>query len=83
MGLRKEYKPSAWIRIGLLVLLLVVVVWATSCGLGTAAKEKKQNWRPTEEIATMERLLQVALAPVGNTMYIWGGGWESMCRSGF
>ena len=77
MGLRKEYRSSAWIRIGLLVLLLVVVVWATSCGLGTAAEEKKQNWRPTEEIATMERLLQVALAPVGNTMYIWGGGWES------
>lgn len=25
---------------------------------------------------TMEKLLQTALLPVGNTMYIWGGGWN-------
>ncbi|MBO5097706.1 MAG: hypothetical protein J6B96_05260 [Agathobacter sp.] len=76
MGLRREYKPSAWIRIGLLVLLLVIVVWATSCGLGAATKDKKQDWRPTQEIATMERLFEVALEPVGKTMYVWGGGWD-------
>ena len=76
MGLRRGYKPSAWIRIGLLVLLLVIVVWATSCGLGAATKDKKQDWRPTQEVATMERLFEVALAPVGKTMYVWGGGWD-------
>ena len=76
MGLRREYKPSAWIKIGLLVLLLIVVVWVTSCGLGSNTKEQKQDWEPTKEIATMERLFEVALAPIGNTMYVWGGGWD-------
>ncbi|MBQ7954384.1 MAG: hypothetical protein IJ282_01400 [Lachnospiraceae bacterium] len=31
---------------------------------------------PTEEPATLERLLKIALLPVGDTMYIWGGGWN-------
>ena len=26
--------------------------------------------------ATIKRLLQVALQPVGSTMYVWGGGWN-------
>ena len=25
---------------------------------------------------TMERLFEVAMQPIGSTMYIWGGGWE-------
>jgi len=75
MGLRRGYKPSAWIRIGLLVLLLVIVVWATSCSLRSSSEEK-QSWRPSQEVATMERLFEVALAPVGKTMYVWGGGWD-------
>lgn len=75
MGLRREYKPSAWIKIGFLVLLLVIVVWATSCSLRSSSEEK-QSWRPSQEVATMERLFEVALAPVGKTMYVWGGGWD-------
>ena len=77
MGLRREYKLSAWVKIGLLVLLLIVVVWATSCGLGAVSKDKKQDWKPTKEVATMERLFEVALAPIGKTMYVWGGGWDT------
>lgn len=29
-----------------------------------------------EDVATIEKLLKTALLPVGNTMYIWGGGWN-------
>ena len=76
MGLRREYRPSAWIKIGLLVLLLVVVVWATSCDKREGTSKDKQDWRPQQEVATMERLFEVALAPVGKTMYVWGGGWN-------
>ncbi len=34
--------------------------------------------RKTQEIkvATIEKLIQTALQPVGSTMYIWGGGWN-------
>ena len=77
MGLRKDYRPSVWIKIGLLVILLAVVVWATSCGNRGASAKNKQDWRPRQEVATMERFFEVALAPVGKTMYIWGGGWSS------
>lgn len=65
MKLQRACKPSPWIRIGFLVLLLCVVVWLTSCEKGDAQE------------ATMEELLEKALEPVGSTMYIWGGGWDS------
>lgn len=29
-----------------------------------------------KDIFTIKRLLQIALEPVGNTMYVWGGGWN-------
>ena len=36
---------------------------------------KNQNER--HKTSTMEKFLQTALEPVGTTMYIWGGGWDS------
>lgn len=31
---------------------------------------------PSPGVHTLENLLRTALLPVGNTMYIWGGGWN-------
>lgn len=31
---------------------------------------------PEKGISTIKNLLQIALAPVGSTMYVWGGGWN-------
>ena len=31
---------------------------------------------PVEGTSTIKNLLQTALAPVGSTMYVWGGGWN-------
>ena len=31
----------------------------------------------SHKISTMDQLLQTAMQPVGTTMYIWGGGWDS------
>ena len=69
-------KLSVRIKTGFLVLLLMMVVWVTSCGLGKTSAEEKQDWKPAQEVAIIERLFEVALAPVGNTMYVWGGGWD-------
>lgn len=31
---------------------------------------------PKQAVSTIKNFLKLALAPVGNTMYIWGGGWN-------
>lgn len=54
--------------IGVLLLLLIL--------LGKLAMYIEQiNDRKRE--STIQNMLQKALLPVGNTMYIWGGGWDS------
>lgn len=60
MRLRKRY-----------ILLLIIVVWITSCG-----RSGGRNGTSTSETATMQKLFEVVLEPVGSTMYIWGGGWD-------
>lgn len=37
----------------------------------TEVSEEEQT-----DTTTLERFLKIALLPVGNTMYIWGGGWN-------
>lgn len=36
----------------------------------------EQERIPAEQSNTLEEFLKTALLPVGNTMYIWGGGWN-------
>ncbi len=36
----------------------------------------QETLMPVQERKTIENLLRTALAPVGNTMYVWGGGWN-------
>ncbi len=31
---------------------------------------------PQEGVSTVKNFLQIAIAPVGSTMYVWGGGWN-------
>lgn len=51
---------------------VIFVLVALLCILCTLAQHLEKN----EKTSTIERLLQVAMEPVGKTMYIWGGGWN-------
>lgn len=35
----------------------------------------KRDWTQTSQL-TLKHLLQTALEPLGNTLYVWGGGWN-------
>lgn len=49
---------------------------ATDTSTTTPPTETVTPTPAATELPTMEKLLQTALLPVGNTMYIWGGGWN-------
>jgi len=72
MRLQKQYRPKGWVKIAGLVLLLLLVVWATSCG-----RVKKGSMEYTTEAGTAQRMFEAILLPMGNTMYVWGGGWDA------
>lgn len=55
----------------LLILLLLIIFWFTSC----SDSSQKESGTATET-ATLRKMLDVALQPVGKTMYVWGGGWS-------
>lgn len=57
-------------RIKLIVYLLFVLTV-----LGTFAKLVSTPQTATKT-ATIEKMLMTAMKPVGDTMYIWGGGWD-------
>lgn len=67
MRIRKNY--SIWDHGKLLLVLLLVL--ASLCII--AVLKAEQGFKQS---ATVQRLLETALEPVGNTMYIWGGGWN-------
>lgn len=69
MKIRQEHSVCDRLKLLLILLLLLVFVvaelfWVLS-----------HNTRG--KVSTMEHFLQTALEPVGTTMYIWGGGWDS------
>ena len=51
---------------GILALLLIYFA------IGVYAAEEQA----TSETRTLKKFLQIAMQPVGGTMYIWGGGWN-------
>ena len=57
-------------RIKVLMVLLFVLI-----SLFTTAIIAKKD-AEEEKVSTIENLLCKAMQPVGNTMYIWGGGWD-------
>ena len=68
MRIRQRYPIRDRLKlIGMLLLVLLFLCFLIKLTHGTM---------PTEKTATIEKLLQTALKPVGSTMYIWGGGWD-------
>lgn len=54
---------------------IVIILFLFLLSLGILAAIVHQE-RSGEKKATIELLLDKAMEPVGNTMYIWGGGWN-------
>lgn len=69
MKIRQEHSVCDRLKLLLILLLLLVFVVAELLWL------LSHNTRG--KVSTMEHFLQTALEPVGTTMYIWGGGWDS------
>jgi len=69
MRIRERYATYDRFKLLLILFALLLFVFALF------QQVKKQNER--RKTSTMEKFLQIALEPVGTTMYIWGGGWDS------
>ena len=69
MRLRQNYPISDRIRLLLILIFFLLVMTVLAHQKYIENHTKNQN-------PTMEEFLAIALEPVGNTMYIWGGGWD-------
>lgn len=67
MKIREKYAIID--RLKLLMILFVLLFLLINL---VYKLENKNN-----KVSTMEKFLQTAMEPVGTTMYIWGGGWDS------
>lgn len=68
MKIRERYYVFDRMKLlGKLMLVLFLLLWLSlyMCNHGVEQKN-----------ATIEQFLRTALQPVGQTMYIWGGGWD-------
>lgn len=72
MGLKIREQYSLFDRVKLLGRLLFVLFVVIGLFCVTRYYEKGEYVRTS----TIERFLEIALEPVGSTMYIWGGGWN-------
>ena len=68
MKIRKNHSTRDRIKLLFFLLGLMVV-------LGILAHIIHVS-RQGQKTATIEQLLEIALEPVGSTMYVWGGGWN-------
>ena len=69
MKIREQY--AIYDQFRLLMILFALLLFVIALLYQTI--EQKCN----RKISTMEKLFQAAMEPVGKTMYIWGGGWDS------
>ena len=69
MKIRKEY--DIYDRFKLLLILLGLLLFVIALFVYTLSHNTRHKF------STMEKFLCTALEPVGTTMYIWGGGWDS------
>ncbi len=69
MRIRKRY--AIYDRFKLLLILFALLLFVF------ALFHQVKNQKERHKTSTMEKFLQTALEPVGTTMYIWGGGWDS------
>lgn len=57
------------------ILLILLFVLLFLCDLFGNKEIVGSRFHPREK-STMEELLQTVVLPIGQTMYIWGGGWD-------
>ncbi len=69
MQARNNRACPQWMKLLLLFLVVLPALLLTKCN----AMEAKSS--------TMQKLFQTALEPMGSTMYVWGGGWDSKNES--
>ena len=68
MRIRLVHPIKDRIKVLMVLLFVLVSLVATIIVAQKSGGEEKQS--------TIEKLLTTAMQPVGNTMYIWGGGWD-------
>lgn len=68
MKIRKNHSTRDRIKL-LFILLGLMVLLGILANIIHASRQGKKT-------ATIEQLLEIALEPVGSTMYVWGGGWD-------
>lgn len=75
MRSRKRYKVPELVKIFILVIILLISSLLTRCvSVGDIRLETSGQEISVPSMAT---LFEIAMEPVGTTMYIWGGGWDS------
>lgn len=72
MRLRRRHTSPPWVRLLLLIGVLLFTVRLVSCG-----KSDNKSASAGSQTATMKEMFETALEPMGSTMYVWGGGWDS------
>lgn len=71
MRYRRHTSPPL-IKLLLLAAVLLFAAKLVSCG-----KSDNSCASAESRVATMQEMFETALEPMGSTMYIWGGGWDS------
>ena len=67
---RKRYHLEPREKLLFLFLFIFLAIWLL---FRTTNIDKKET---TLRQPTMQRFLEIAIQPIGSTMYIWGGGWN-------
>ena len=69
MQIRKAHPILDRVKVILTLLCMLIVLWNIAQYMDERSGLVKK--------ATIQKLMETALQPVGATMYIWGGGWDS------
>lgn len=69
MRVRKQY--AVYNQFKILMILFALLLFVIALFYQTLVQKSNRK------VSTMEKLFEVAMEPVGKTMYIWGGGWSS------
>lgn len=72
MRTRRRHGDSSWLKLLLLIAVVFLASKLVSCG-----KSDDTCAAGATQTASMQELFETALEPMGSTMYVWGGGWDS------
>lgn len=76
MQSNNKYRFPEWVKILLLAAVILLSALLSRCGIMENVDLRVWGTKDAKT-ATMQELFQTALEPMGSTMYIWGGGWDS------